>query len=84
VERKIALLIPVYNDPEGLRRSLESLPPEVPLDVVVVDDGSDPPLPPPEVPRRTGPSSCVWRGTGGSWEPSTRASGSSWRGATPT
>jgi glycosyltransferase involved in cell wall biosynthesis len=50
VERKIALLIPVYNDPEGLRRSLESLPLEVPLDVVVVDDGSDPPLPPPEVP----------------------------------
>ena len=50
MERKIALLIPVYNDPEGLRRSLESLPLEVPLDVVVVDDGSDPPLSLPEVP----------------------------------
>ena len=55
MERKIALLITVYNDPEGLKRSLESLPLEVPLDVVVVDDGSDPPLPPPEVsePHRT-------------------------------
>ena len=50
MERKIALLIPVYNNPEGLRRSLESLPLEVPLDVVVVDDGSDPPLSLPEVP----------------------------------
>jgi glycosyltransferase involved in cell wall biosynthesis len=50
VDRKIALLIPVYNDREGLRRTLEGLPREVPLDVVVVDDGSDPPLSFPEVP----------------------------------
>ncbi len=49
--RPIALLIPVYNDPEGLANSLRHLPPEVPLDVVVVDDGSDPPLEPPAVPE---------------------------------
>jgi len=42
-------LIPVYSDPEGLGASLATLPAEVPLDVVVVDDGSDPPLPLPLV-----------------------------------
>jgi len=41
VNRKIALLIPVYNDREGLRRTLEGLPWEVPLDMVVVDDGAE-------------------------------------------
>ena len=40
----IALLIPVYNDPGGLQLSLNSLPAEVSLDVVVVDDGSEPPV----------------------------------------
>lgn len=39
-----ALLIPVYNDLEGLRHSLHRLSDEVPLDIVVVDDGSDPPI----------------------------------------
>ncbi len=42
MKRKIALLIPVYNDQEGLERTLSSLPVEVPLDVMVVDDGSSP------------------------------------------
>ncbi|MGQ9736046.1 MAG: glycosyltransferase [Thermaceae bacterium] len=49
VERRIALLMPVYNDQEGLIRSLESLPEEVPLDIVVVDDGSTPPIRLPKV-----------------------------------
>lgn len=47
---KVALLIPVHNDREGLAKSLRNLPPELPLDVVVVDDGSRPPLSPPEPP----------------------------------
>lgn len=38
----IALLIPVYRNPAGLKRSLEELPTDIPLDVVVVDDGSEP------------------------------------------
>lgn len=50
MRHSIALLIPVYNDPNGLARSLRNLPAEFALDVVVVDDGSDPPLSPPEPP----------------------------------
>ena len=39
---RIAVLIPVYNDQEGLNRTLKSLENEVEeqVDVVVVDDGS--------------------------------------------
>ena len=40
----IALLIPVYNRQELLDRTLASLTEDIPLDVVVVDDGSDPPI----------------------------------------
>lgn len=40
----IAVLIPVYNNQEGLERSLASIDENFPLDVVVVDDGSDPPI----------------------------------------
>lgn len=37
---RVALLIPHYNDPSGLARSLDSIRPEEPCDVLVVDDGS--------------------------------------------
>ena len=40
----IALLIPVYNNQRGLLDSLAALQTEEPLDAVVVDDGSDPPI----------------------------------------
>ncbi|MDW8357173.1 glycosyltransferase [Thermus sp.] len=49
-ERKVALLIPVYNDQEGLEETLAHLPGEIPLDVVVVDDGSQPPITLPQLP----------------------------------
>ena len=48
--RKIALLIPVYENQDGLEISLRTLPNEIPLDVVVVDDGSTPPIRLPEPP----------------------------------
>lgn len=47
---RLALLIPVYNNQHGLQRSLAALTDEVPLDIVVVDDGSTPPIRLPEVP----------------------------------
>lgn len=37
---RVALLIPYYNDPDGLYRSLDSVRPDEPCDVLVVDDGS--------------------------------------------
>ena len=37
---RVALLIPYYDNPQGLRRSLESVGSGEPCDVVVVDDGS--------------------------------------------
>ncbi|WP_026174896.1 glycosyltransferase [Thermus igniterrae] len=40
----VALLIPVYGDQKGLEKTLSTLPSDLPLDVVVVDDGSHPPL----------------------------------------
>lgn len=40
----VTLLIPVYNDQPGLNLSLSTLPDDLPLDVVVVDDGSEPPI----------------------------------------
>jgi len=46
----VALLVPVYNDQKALELSLSSLPRELPLDVVVVDDGSQPPLRLPPIP----------------------------------
>ena len=40
--KKIAVLIPVYNNEEGLIRSLKSLETEnLMLDIVVVNDGSN-------------------------------------------
>lgn len=42
--REVALLIPVYNNQDGLRRSLAALSDEYPLDIIVVDDGSDCPV----------------------------------------
>lgn len=50
MEAKVALLVPVYNDQAALERSLLSLPTEIPLDVVVVDDGSQPPIRLPNLP----------------------------------
>lgn len=47
---RVALLIPVYNDQKGLEFSLSTLPTEIPLGVVVVDDGSQPPITMPELP----------------------------------
>lgn len=47
---KVALLMPVFNEPEEASRSLLGLSNEIPLDVVVVDDGSSPPLTLPEPP----------------------------------
>ncbi|WP_038055508.1 glycosyltransferase [Thermus amyloliquefaciens] len=40
----VAVLIPVYNNQAGLERTLASIDEKLPLDVVVVDDGSDPPI----------------------------------------
>lgn len=40
----ITLLIPVYNDQLGLNLSLSTLPDDLSLDVIVVDDGSKPPI----------------------------------------
>lgn len=37
---RVALLIPHYNNPTGLNRTLASVGPDEPCDVVVVDDGS--------------------------------------------
>ncbi len=45
---RIALLIPVFQNQLGAEKSLTSLSPDVPLDIVLIDDGSSPPL---EVPR---------------------------------
>lgn len=50
MQNRIALLIPVYNDQEGLNLSISKLPGEVPLDIVVVDDGSQPPIVLPDIP----------------------------------
>ncbi|GLV47211.1 glycosyl transferase [Thermus sp. LT1-2-5] len=47
---RIAVLIPVYKDQAGLEKSLSTLPAEVPLDIVVVDDGSQPPIQLPNLP----------------------------------
>jgi len=47
----VAVLIPVYNDQECLDLTLHSLPLETPLDIVVVDDGSDTPIRLPDVPH---------------------------------
>lgn len=42
---KIAVLIPVYNQPDDLLRTLDSVDREsADLDFVIVDDGSDPPV----------------------------------------
>lgn len=44
---RVAVLIPVHNDPDGLAATLASLGDEKePHDIVVVDDGSSPPLAP--------------------------------------
>lgn len=51
MKERIALLVPVYKNQLGLERSLSTLPTEVPLDVVVVDDGSEPPISQPKVPE---------------------------------
>ena len=37
----IAVLIPHFNNPKGLANSLASIDEEHPIDVVIVDDGSD-------------------------------------------
>lgn len=47
----VALLIPVFGDQDGLEYSLKRLPNELRLDVVIVDDGSQPPI---KAPRTIG------------------------------
>jgi glycosyltransferase involved in cell wall biosynthesis len=49
---RLAILIPVYNDQQGLERSLGSLAEDgADFDVFVIDDGSDPPVRiPPDLP----------------------------------
>lgn len=42
----VAVVMPVYNDSEGLRQALTSFRERIPFDVIVVDDGSDPPVDP--------------------------------------
>ena len=37
---KVLLLIPYYNNSEGLIKSLVSIDPDEELDVIVIDDGS--------------------------------------------
>jgi glycosyltransferase involved in cell wall biosynthesis len=45
----IAILIPVYNDPDGLEMTMQSLREDtVEADIFIVDDGSDPPQEAPE------------------------------------
>ena len=39
-QQRVVVLIPYYESPEGLWRSLESIGPDEPCDVLVVDDGS--------------------------------------------
>ena len=41
---KVALLVPAYNCQEDLNASIRDLPVEEPLHILVVDDGSMPPL----------------------------------------
>jgi glycosyltransferase involved in cell wall biosynthesis len=40
IKKKLIVLIPHYNDPEGLRISIESIDEEFLVDVFVIDDGS--------------------------------------------
>lgn len=37
---KVVLLIPYYNNSEGLIKSLKSIDPDEELDVILIDDGS--------------------------------------------
>lgn len=39
---QIAVLIPVYNDQTGLDKSISSFLHEIPLDIFIIDDGSEP------------------------------------------
>ncbi|MBI4978307.1 MAG: glycosyltransferase [Spirochaetes bacterium] len=36
----IAVLIPYYNDPEGISRTVRSIQEEISIDIIIVDDGS--------------------------------------------
>lgn len=40
-ENILAVLIPHYNDRQGLEKSLESIEEDIPITVLIVDDGSD-------------------------------------------
>lgn len=40
VKKKLIILIPHYNDPEGLQKSIESINEQIQVDVLVIDDGS--------------------------------------------
>ncbi len=46
----VAVLIPVFNAPLALTRTLESFAEGDTVNVLIVDDGSSPPLGPPEIP----------------------------------
>lgn len=46
-QAKIGLLVPAYNCQEELNATISTLPTELPLRVIIVDDGSTPPLTPP-------------------------------------
>lgn len=47
VPPKVALLIPAYNCQEELNATVRQLPAEEPLHILIVDDGSTPPMQPP-------------------------------------
>jgi len=61
MDTDIVVLIPHYNNPEGLKRSLISVSKSViPVDVLVVDDGSDVPIEQEQL-RQVYPSTIVLR-----------------------
>ncbi len=47
VQPKVALLIPAYNCQEELNATVRQLPADEPLHILIVDDGSKPPMQPP-------------------------------------
>ena len=84
----VGVIVPVHGWAPYLAETLDAVLAERPGDVVVVDDGSDPPLRLDGVPRRRLPPACAstggagWPGPGRpGWRSSRR---SSWRCATAT
>ena len=57
---RVVLLIPVHDDRRGLHASLQSIDEPMPVDVVVVDDGSPTPLDEEELRRAHGARGTLW------------------------